>query len=140
MRVLLDTNVFVSYLLSPDRGGTITTVDDAALSGRYSLLVPQEQFDKLFEVLTTKPYIASRVSQHVAVQFVDSLRAIAVLPPIIDEAIPTVVRDPKDDYLLAYALVGRADYLVAGDDDLLSLGAFTDFEIVSPPRLVELLG
>ena len=88
MRVLLDTNVFVSYLLSPDRGGTITTVVDAALSGRYSLLVPQEQFDKLFEVLTTKPYIASRVSQHGAVQFVDSLRAIAVLPPIIDEAIP----------------------------------------------------
>lgn len=58
----------------------------------------------------------------------------------IEESIPAVTRDPKDDYLLAYALVGKADYLVTGDKDLLVLQAeIPDFEIVSPRQFSEIL-
>jgi uncharacterized protein len=35
--------------------------------------------------------------------------------------LPVHVRDGKDDYILAAALGGMADYLVTGDDDLLAL-------------------
>jgi uncharacterized protein len=40
-----------------------------------------------------------------------------ILPDPIDP--PPVVRDPRDDYLLALALAGRADAIVTGDKDLL---------------------
>jgi predicted nucleic acid-binding protein len=43
-----------------------------------------------------------------------------------------VTRDIKDDYLLAYALVGRADYLVTGGEDLLVLGDVEGVKIVRP--------
>ena len=43
----------------------------------------------------------------------------AEIAPRIEAPIPAVTRDPEDDYLIAYALVGRADYLVSGDKDLL---------------------
>jgi putative PIN family toxin of toxin-antitoxin system len=58
----------------------------------------------------------------------------------ISEPIPAVTRDPKDDYLLAYALVGKADYLVAVDDDLLALnGHIQELHIISPRHYHNLL-
>ena len=45
----------------------------------------------------------------------------------------------KDDYLLAYALVGSADYLATGDDDLPDLGEVEGVRIVSPSDFAEAL-
>lgn len=50
----------------------------------------------------------------------------------IPDPIPAVIRDRDDDYLLAHALVGEADYLVTGDDDLTPLGRVGKLKIVSP--------
>ncbi len=50
----------------------------------------------------------------------------------ISESIPAVTRDPKDDYLIAYALVGEADYLVTGDQELLVIGQIDTVKIVTP--------
>ena len=41
-------------------------------------------------------------------------------------------RDPKDNFLLALALDGRADYLVTGDADLLVLDPWRGVRIVTP--------
>ena len=41
-------------------------------------------------------------------------------------------RDPKDDFLLALALDRRADYLVAGDADLLALDPWRGVRIGRP--------
>ena len=67
---------------------------------------------------------------------------------LIDEAVATVhkppgsvcgaCRDPDDDAVLDCASSAGADYLVTGDDDLLSLTKFEGFPIVSP-RQFELL-
>jgi len=43
-----------------------------------------------------------------------------------------ICRDPKDDAILETAWRAQADYLVAGDKDLLSLGVFRGTRIVSP--------
>lgn len=48
--------------------------------------------------------------------------------PFIDllqvESFVTVCRDPKDNFLLALAKDGKADYLLTGDKDLLALIKF----------------
>lgn len=139
MRVLVDTNVFVSYLLSPERKGTIPLLVEEVLGGPATLLVPRELLEELFEVLTTRTYLTSRIPYDAAERFIATLRSGAeLLPPVHDE-LPRLLRDPKDDYLLAYALVGRADYLVTGDDDLLSLGAMGRLSILSPAAFTRLL-
>jgi putative PIN family toxin of toxin-antitoxin system len=43
-----------------------------------------------------------------------------------------VCRDPRDDKFLEVAVLGRANAIVAGDDDLLSLDPFQDVRILSP--------
>ena len=45
---------------------------------------------------------------------------------------PTVCRDPNDDYLLALATAGGADYLVTRDEDLLVLEQFDETRIIYP--------
>lgn len=46
---------------------------------------------------------------------------------------PVTVRDPEDAHVLATALGGGADYLVSGDDDLLTLA---DDARLAPVRIV----
>lgn len=69
----------------------------------------------------------------------DILLAVAEMIPSIEQGIPAVSRDRKDDYLLAYAVVGAADFLETGDDDLLVLKKVGNLRIVSPPAFAEML-
>jgi len=40
----------------------------------------------------------------------------------------SVCRDPDDDAILTCVLEAKADYLVTGDEDLLELKTFKEFE------------
>jgi uncharacterized protein len=141
VRALIDTNVFISYVLSPaQRAGTIGVVVDAALARAFELLMPAALLEEIVTIMTTKPYVVERISADEVAAFMRAIRAVAVIPPPIEGMIPPVVRDPKDDYLLAYALVGRADYLVTGDRDLLDLPPLAGLAIVTPAAFAAALG
>jgi putative PIN family toxin of toxin-antitoxin system len=56
----------------------------------------------------------------------------------VTEEITGVCRDPNDNAILETAWKAQADYLVAGDKDLLSLGAFGGTMIISPAAYLEL--
>ncbi|HRO24267.1 MAG TPA: putative toxin-antitoxin system toxin component, PIN family, partial [Promineifilum sp.] len=67
------------------------------------------------------------------------LRTVAEEIPRIEQTIPAIARDAKDDYLLAYAVVEQADYLVTGDKDLLVLEEIARVKIVSTVAFADLL-
>ena len=50
-----------------------------------------------------------------------------------------VCRDPDDDKLLEIAVVGRADCLVTGDQDLLVFDPFQGIPILTPARFLTIL-
>ncbi len=140
MRVLLDTNVLVSYLLTPTAGGSIETVMGALIQGAFTLIVPPDLLEELEQVATRKLRLAKRIRLDQLTRLRDLLLAIGELVPAIEETIPAITRDRKDDYLLAYAFVSEVDYLVTGDDDLLILDKLGALVILSPPAFAELLG
>ena len=45
--------------------------------------------------------------------------------------IPPVVRDPKDDIIVATAVAGQADFIVSEDNDLLDLKKVSDTPIIN---------
>lgn len=53
--------------------------------------------------------------------------------------IPPTARDPDDDHILACAVEGHADYVVSGDEDLLSLERYEGIPIVSPAAFAAIL-
>ena len=48
-----------------------------------------------------------------------------------------ICRDPKDDFILECAETGRADLIVTGDKDLLSLASYGRTEIVTPRQYLD---
>jgi putative PIN family toxin of toxin-antitoxin system len=118
MRVLCDTNILISYLLSSENTGTIVKVVESAYAGDYTLVLPAEVIEELRRKVAEKAWLAARIPPETAETFITALTAIAFLPGPITEPLPQVGRDRKDDYLLAYGAVAACDYLVTGDPDL----------------------
>lgn len=140
MRVLVDTNVLVSILLRVSEGGAVHAIFEAIVSGELTLLLPDQLIDELTTTVRGKPRLAKRILPEELERFVALLRKAGERVPTIGEPFPAVIRDPDDDYLLAYALIASADYLVTGDKDLLALqGKVTGLTIVTPAQLAELL-
>ena len=136
MRALLDTNILISYLLNRKAGSPITQVVEAGILGVYTLLLPEALLDEFTSRIPTKPYLAQRITASEMAQFAAILTANGETIPAITETIPAVTRDPKDDYLLAYAVVGQADYLITGDADLLVLQRVQGVHICRPREFV----
>jgi hypothetical protein len=69
-------------------------------------------------------------------RFVALIAALGELVDIPDE-LPRVVRDPKDDYLIACALIGETDFLISGDKDVLDLKTVGRIQIISARYFVD---
>ncbi len=139
MRVLLDANIFISFLLHPDADSPYATIVRAAVAGQYTLLAPAELLAEFGARVRTKPYLVRHIAPEDVDAFIEIVRAVAEALPTLDVPIPAVTRDPKDDYLLAYAVLARANYLVTGDKDLLVLGQVEGVSIVTPREFLHFL-
>ncbi len=127
MRLVLDTNIFVSALLLPHSGPA--GLVGLWIAGRFDVLTADAQIDEIAQV-TRYPKVRERLRPATAGRLVNQLRTRATLiehlPAI--EASP----DPFDDYLLSIAVAGHADLLVTGDKrDLLALKQYGSTAIVS---------
>ena len=110
MRLVVDTNVLVSALLS---GGSLPAhLITLWRQGRFVLLTAAEQLDE-FRRVTRYPRLRERLAPQLAGRLVNDLRAIAVVVPRLPQV--SVSADPDDDFLLAIAMAGTADFLVTGD-------------------------
>ena len=118
---MLDANLFISFLLKPLSDSASNRIVRAGLAGRFDLLLPERLMDEFVSRAENKPYLANRILPQALQELRTILKLIGEPIPRITESIPALTRDPKDDYLIAYALVGRADLLVTGDAHLLDL-------------------
>jgi putative PIN family toxin of toxin-antitoxin system len=117
VRAVLDPNVIISALLSPD--GSPARVLRVWLEGGFELVVSPHLLHELERALAY-PKLRKRVSAEDAHDVVDWLASAAEMAEDPDDP-PTVrSRDPGDDYLIALAELQRA-VLVSGDDHLLEL-------------------
>ena len=136
MRLVIDTNVLVSALLAAQSLPAQLVVFWRA--GRCDLLTAAGQLDELIRV-TRYPKVRERLAPAVAGRLVNDLRALAITVdklPIV-EASP----DPDDNYLLALAAAGAADFLVTGDKrDLLGIGAYGRAKIITVRDFLTLHG
>lgn len=139
MRVRFDANIFISYLLQTSRASAVRMIVEAALAGRFTLLVSNSLLEEFTQRIATKKYLAQRITMADLALLTTAVTMMAERLPTINEQIPALVRDPKDDYLLAYALIGQADYLVTGDADLLTLGMVEQVTIVTPTEFLQRL-
>jgi putative PIN family toxin of toxin-antitoxin system len=130
MRIVVDTNVFVSAALK-DRSLPALAVH---LATQHGVLLKSTATERqLFDVLA-RPYFASLISP-AAHDWFKKLMVAAESIGIITRF--AVCRDPTDDKFLELAVNGHADLIVSGDNDLLVLNPFQRIPIVSPATFVQ---
>lgn len=117
MRAVLDPNVIISALLSPD--GSPARVLRAWVEGGFELVVSPHLLDELERALAY-PKLRKRVPAEDARAVVDWLASTAEMAEDPDDPLGITSSDPGDDYLIALAERERA-VLVSGDDHLLEL-------------------
>jgi putative PIN family toxin of toxin-antitoxin system len=130
MRIFVDTNIFISYLLSQKKDSFVPLLFDKIAKGEMTLLVSRALLDEIEATVQKKPKLLQTITQQRLTDFFQLLLSISEEIPLIRDAIPQITRDPTDDFLIAYAVLGQADYLISGDQDLLVMKAVHRVKIV----------
>lgn len=139
MKILIDTNVYISYLLTQNPSHSINRTVDTAILSNHILLLPGELIHELVQTIGSKPFLAKRIDPIQFDRFLAILRLNADVLPPLNRSYPAIGRDPKDDYLLAHAILAGADVLVTGDRDLLVLDPLGSLRILSPQEFLVLI-
>ncbi len=131
MRVCVDTNILIGYLLAPSGSSPPLRIVNAGIRNMFTLVIASPTFSELRDEVRSKPYLTDRISTERVDAFVRVLHFVA---EIIDvpETIPNVTRDPRDDYLVAPAVIEHVNIVVSGDKDLLVLINIAGVEIMAP--------
>lgn len=123
MRVVFDTNIFVSALVLP--GGRAAAALTRVVEGTDRLLLSKPILDELLGVLARK---FSRDREELA-------RVGVWLGELAEWVRPmrrvTAATDEADNRILECALAGRADAIVTGDQGLLRMGSFEGVAILA---------
>jgi putative PIN family toxin of toxin-antitoxin system len=128
MRVVLDTNVLLSALISPH--GSPDAIYRAWRAARFEVVTSLTQLEELRRA-SRYPKFKTVLQPHRVGTMVNNLQRARMLHhlPMDIEA-----DDPFDAFLLAMAVTGDADFLVTGDHraGLLQRGHFGRCRIVTP--------
>ncbi len=137
-RAVIDTNLVVSAILSPD-GSPGRVV--AAAGVLFQLVWTPAIVAECHEVLAGRKLSRLlRGSEERARGVVADLAAGAELvSPDLLPAVRVVEADPDDDVLFGAALVGGAGYVVSGDGAVLAVGNFGGVVVVSAAEFLALL-
>jgi len=130
-RIVADTNCLISRLSLPKSvpGQAVRQAVDQGI-----LLVSETTLNELADVLA-RPKFDRYISLEDRQQFLRLLGRVAEFVP----AVYTVreCRDPKDDKFLEVALSGKADLILTGDADLLTLNPWREIAILSPAEYMK---
>ncbi|MEM7738459.1 MAG: putative toxin-antitoxin system toxin component, PIN family [Deinococcota bacterium] len=135
MQCVLDTNIFISALISP--GGYAARALDLWLIKRYDMVTSQYQLNELRRVSRY-----ARFKNRIRPTEMGTLINILQVKALVLDNLPYVdySPDPDDNAILATALAGGAQYLVSGDkSDVLVLGKVDGTRILSARDFVNLL-
>lgn len=123
MRVVFDTNVFVSAFVFP--GSRADAAVRRVLDGVDELVISRAIIDELLTVLARK-----------FARNADELGRIAIFLTDLGEVVRprsriAILSDEADNRILECARTGRADLIVTGERAMLALGRYRDVEIKS---------
>ena len=132
MRIVLDTNVFISSFF----GGNPRTIIDLWKDGRLRLCLSQDIFDEYIEVLRRLGLDDTPELEELLKLFATGFHIVfTTRTPEIH-----VVADSDDDKFIACALALKAGCVVSGDKALVDVRLYQGIRIVTPKEFLKIMG
>ncbi len=119
MRIFLDANLYISYLLKPDSPSAACDVVRWALAREFEVLTCEPLVAEIRRVIGESSYLGARISQAAQDILIARLDRIGLVVELTNDLKSWDIRDEKDRYILDTAEQGRADVIVSGDRHLL---------------------
>jgi putative PIN family toxin of toxin-antitoxin system len=125
-RVVLDTNVLISGVLSAS--STPSRALEVAVRQAQLLASAATLRELMATMLAPRfdPYLSREKRDALLLRFAPLVEIVEVVQRV------RACRDPKDDQFLEVSVNGRADLIVTGDGDLLTLDPFRGVAILTP--------
>ena len=134
MRVVLDTNVLIAFLLT--RGHTMSAILDEWERGEFALVTSPALIAEVRRTLE-KPGLRQHIRPEAAQALLEALAEDAIHTPGALE-LYGVTPDPDDDKIVSCAVEGNADVVVSRGAHLLGLKEYEGIRIVEPVEFVQL--
>ncbi len=131
MRVVLDTNIFISAVL----GGKLSVIIDEWRAGKFKLIVSEAVAREYLDVINRPKFKIPPVEILTVTEYL--LQNAEFVTP--SEEVVVIVIDPTDNKFLEAAIAGKVNYIVSGDVHVLGLGSFRDIPIITARDFLELL-
>lgn len=139
-RVVLDTNLFISAILSPN--GKPATILKMALDAKLDLVLSPAilkevslvmNYGKMRKLLSKRAVTPEKIR--------DTLRKIVKTAIMVsgETKIHRIDKDPSDNMVLACAVEGKVDFIVSGDRHLTDLVSFEGASIINPDNFLKLM-
>ena len=137
LKIVLDTNVFVSALINPR--GKPAQILNYVFESKVRLFTSPSIIEELERVLSY-PKLVKRhgLEKQELKKFVSDLLSILSLVEG-KKAIEVIAEDPADNNYLSCALDAKADFIVSGDIHLLNLREYEGIQIITPSQFLEML-
>ena len=130
MRVVFDTNIFISALIFPDSAADETL--RKVIQGEDQLIISKAILDELLGVLARKFSRDREALARVAVLLADIGLLVRPGHKI------NVLSDEADNRILECAVKGQTDIIITGDQALLNLGNYTGIKILSLRKYLDM--
>ena len=132
VRVVIDTNVVISALLF---GGIPGQLIPLWKSGHIITLASAEIIDEYIRVMTYPKFKLSEEEIHYLLYYeilpyFDLVSVGPALSPIIE-------KDPSDDKFIICAVAGKANFILSGDQHLLSRKNYKKIKILNPEQFLK---
>ena len=124
MKVILDCNIWISFLLSKQD----CLLKRILMDTRFDIYICEELLSEIINV-ACRDKIRKRVSENELQQLLKIIDAFCV-KTTISQIAESIIRDPKDLYLLSLAETIDANYIVSGNKDLTDLNQHLKTHII----------
>lgn len=137
VKAVLDTNVFISSLISTD--GTCARIITYLFLDRF-INFSSTDIIREFKRVCGYPKISRlhKLSEDKIDIFIESLKSYSV--KVVPKSIPDVVKNDKSDNIfIACAYYGNVDFIVSGDKHLISLKEYNGIPIINPGEFLRII-
>jgi putative PIN family toxin of toxin-antitoxin system len=129
VRLVLDTNIFISAFFW---GGNPRRIIERINSGIDSLYITDGILNEITQVLARPKF---NIDGPNITHLTGAIKEVSICIAI-NGAVKGVCRDNKDDMILECGWRCAADFIITGDDDLLSLQTFKGVKIITANQYV----
>lgn len=132
MNIIIDTNIWVSFTI----GKRLQHLKPILINPKFKIYICNEILEE-YNTVIFRPKIKKYISNQRIKETIEIIKLSTINENRISEV--HISRDKNDDFLLAFSLDVKADFIITGDNDLLVLKKFNNTNIVTFEEFIQLI-